>query len=280
MNMELELLDLNSHEPEEYEGKIVGCNGRAYVVGPSVGAGAERAAHKLINVQSLLCMHVIKLWHDQEGSEFAVRTHERAISVLRRDSELREAIPVSLYFQGHGGFFELQCFVGTDEEPTDAVSNYVREADRLMKSADYAKAIPLYQRAISSEPFHTIALHQLAACQAELEDYQEAYRTEGKVVEIEPNYILYRGAQIYFAFRSGDLEQAMNSFAEMKSLFPSVPDYDEWGVSIYRACGRPQEAEQLLAAGRLSPNEMKKVQEARNVLRAAKARLLPKDRPR
>ena len=278
--MELELLDLNSHEPEEYEGKIVGCNGRAYVIGPSVGAGAERAAHKLINVQSLLCLHVIKLWHDQEGSELVVRTHERAISVLRRDPELREAIPVSLYFQGHGGFFELQSFVGTDEEQTDAFSSYVREADRFMKSADYAKAIPLYERAISSEPSNTIALHQLAACQAELQDYREACNTEGRVVEIEPNYILYRGAQIYFAFRSGDLEQAMKLFAELKSLFPSVPDYDEWGVNIYRACGRPREAEQLLNAGRPSPSEMKKVQEARNVLRAAKARHLANVRPR
>lgn len=272
----MELLDLNSHAPEEYEGKIVGCNGCPYVIGSNLGLGAERTAHKLINVQSMLCLHVIKLWHDNEESEYAVKTHARAISVLRRDSELREVIPVSLYFRGHGGFFELQRFINESGE-TDAVSNYVREADHFMNNADYARAIPVYQRAVDSFPSHTIILHKLAACQAGLHDYREAYRTEGRVVETEPNYIPYRGAQITFAVKSGDLQQGMNLFAEMKSLFPYVPDYDELGMSLYLACGKPQEAEQLSAAGRLSDSEMKKVQEAKNVVRAAKDRLLRKD---
>lgn len=56
----MELLDLQSHDAEEYEGKVVVCNSCEYVVGSNLGGGAERTVHKLINRRSLLCLHVIK----------------------------------------------------------------------------------------------------------------------------------------------------------------------------------------------------------------------------
>jgi hypothetical protein len=45
----MEILDLNAHDPEEYEGKVVTRKGCEYVVREYLGSGAERITHKLIN---------------------------------------------------------------------------------------------------------------------------------------------------------------------------------------------------------------------------------------
>jgi tetratricopeptide (TPR) repeat protein len=267
----MELLNLQSHDPEEYEGKLVICNGCEYVIGTHLGAGAERTVHKLVNRRSQLCLHAIKFWHDQEAAGSFVQWHQKQISLMRRDPKLREVIPVSLYFQGHGGFFELQRFVGPQEEAPNPVINYILEGDRLRASGEYAKAIPLYQYAVGAKPFHTLALHNLAVCHAGLNNYQEALGIEERVVQIEPNDILYRNGHITFAANSGAVRLSLHLFEHVKSLFPYVPDLDDLGITIYLACGEPQRAERLLAQGALSDGEIKELQEPVKRALAAKA---------
>ena len=57
----MEYLDLNCHDPEEYEGKVVVLNGCEYTVGEHLGTGAASIVHKLINRKSTLCLHVLKI---------------------------------------------------------------------------------------------------------------------------------------------------------------------------------------------------------------------------
>jgi hypothetical protein len=95
----MDALDLTKHDPEEYEGKLIVCNGREYLVGEYLGTGAERIVHKLINCKSKLCFHVVKVVRQQRPKGI----YNRIIASLRSNSQLARVIPITIELEISGG---------------------------------------------------------------------------------------------------------------------------------------------------------------------------------
>ena len=57
----MEFLDLSNQTPVNYEGKNIEVNGCQYTIGPHVKTGSRYIIHRLINDESGLCQHVIKI---------------------------------------------------------------------------------------------------------------------------------------------------------------------------------------------------------------------------
>ena len=54
-------LDLSEHSPEEYEGKSLDIYGTRYIVGRLLGHGEEKLVYSLINAESKLSLHVLRI---------------------------------------------------------------------------------------------------------------------------------------------------------------------------------------------------------------------------
>lgn len=275
----MEPLNLKVHEPNDCEGKYMSINGAEYVIGPTVGRGAEKIAYKLFNRRSALCVHVIKFWRDELMARFAFGKGDLAnvIARMRRDPELRAAIPISLYLEGHGGFFELQDFVNGYEyaKETPATKELMRKAMTMLENRDYETAKSLYAQILSENRSHTVALHNLAAAHANLGDYNQASQIERVAVSIEPNSILYQIAQIQYAGSGGNLRLALSLFGFLKSSFPYIHDEDDYAIRVYLMCGSPAEARQVWAEGMLSDQRLAELNKEILDAESAKARARP-----
>ncbi len=62
----MELLDLNKHSPEEFEGKFIFIDNVAYRIGKFFNEGGQKILHYLINEQTNTCHFLICFWIDQK----------------------------------------------------------------------------------------------------------------------------------------------------------------------------------------------------------------------
>jgi tetratricopeptide (TPR) repeat protein len=246
----MEQLDLKKHDSDQFVGKLVSIKNAQYVIGEHLGTGAEKIVHKLFNTRSGICLHVIKLWHFPEQAMFFGKDgRAEVLARLRREPQFRKMIPVSIFVEGHGGYFEIQTSVDGYErvKPPDGISELMSAADQLMEKGEYAAARSSYAQALNIDGSHTVALHNLAVSHSQLGNYKEAANIENAAVEIEPNFIPYRLAQIKFQGAAGNLMVALSSYEGFKSDFPYIHDADEMAIELNLLTGRPEKAEAILS---------------------------------
>lgn len=245
----MEQLDLAKHDIDEYAGKLVSINGAEYIIGEGLGAGMEKAGHKLFNRRSGISLHVIKLFHyAEEARLFGPGNRAEIFAKSRRVPMLRNAIPVSLFFEANGGCYEVQSAVYGYEraKKADGVDQLMDKAGELMEKKDYASARGIYAQVLNTDQTHTVALHNLALAHAQLGNYSEASQIEGVAVSLEPNYIDYRLAHIRYQASTGNLSAALMSCESLKSKFPYIHDADEMAIELYLLAGCPERAEAIL----------------------------------
>jgi TPR repeat protein len=239
----MEYLDLNCHDPEEYEGKLVVWNGCEYTVGEHLGTGSEAIVHKLINRKSMLCLHVLKIVRFPDRP---IGMKSELIAGLRASSvELSRSTPFIIEAQLPGGLVEFQEYLGPYEEANASTKHLMDLAAESAERKQYEQAIASYNRVLELNPCHTPAMVNLASVYREGHDRNDFSRAQAlarKAVQIEPNYLLYHRAHIIYSFELGLLRFALQEFSRMKSIFSNVFDLDDLGARMCLTSGDPEAA--------------------------------------
>jgi tetratricopeptide (TPR) repeat protein len=240
----METLDLNIHDPEEFEGKCISYNGCDYEIGPCIGSGSEKIVHKLINRRSKLCLNVLLIFRIPE---FAAQELKREVAAKHvADMFGGVDVPDIIGIQAYGGILAIQEYIGPFEEETSSTFSLMKEANSLLSSSDKTQAVSLYQRILDINPDHTVALNNLAYIQANSRDLQAAVTLQSKALEIEPNYLPYHRSYLEYTASCGMLRASINQLEQMKSIFPYAHDSDEVGINLYLETGLPEKAKSLL----------------------------------
>ena len=271
----MEPLNLEIHEAGEFEGKLVSVNGADYVIGAELGQ-TEKIVHKLFNMRSGLCVNVIKLQRDPIQALFwGERGRAAHIARIRRIApEMNVTIPISLYFEAHGGPFEFQEFLNGYEyaRETPATKALMSKGATLMDNSDYAGAKSAYAQILSENRFHTVALINLASAHAALGDYDQAREIASVAIQIEPNCILYRIAEMQYYGSAGHLVPALGMFERLRREFPYIHDADDYAIRVYLTAGDLDGAGKVLAEGMLSDKRLAELKDEVALAASAKAR--------
>jgi len=254
-----EILDLNAHDPEEYEGKIVVHNGCEYIVGEYLGSGAERITHKLINRASGLCLHVLKIWRQTDLGYVPSEVRAKLAAARTPEFDFAKVVPVSIEIDLLGGSAEMQIYAGGAKDERTRADNLTDEADQLRKESRLQEAVAAYEQALADNPSHTHALVNLAAARADLNDLAGAYGAAARARSIEPNYPLYRRALIYYLAAQGLARLALVEFQSTQKDFPNVFDFNDLGAELLLVCGRPESAVACAEKCLLDPADKKKL---------------------
>src|SRR5438552_3016390 len=265
----MEALDLTRQGPEEYQGKLVECNGREYLVGKHLGTGAERIVHQLINRKSNLCLHVLKIVRLQ-CRPIGLYTEE--IAKVRSTPEFARIVPVTLVVAIPGGIAELQANLGAIEDEGSTISDLLKEGDGALGREDWRQAVILYERVLEANPFHTMAIINLAAAYHGLGDLNHACQLAIDAVAIEPNFLLYREGIVKYLALNGNICLALREFSKTKRFFANVFDLDEFGADLFLASGDPQSAEPLAQHAILDSAEKERLKHAVGEAITAKTR--------
>jgi tetratricopeptide (TPR) repeat protein len=259
----MEQLDLRRHTPEEFVGKSVTIGGRNYTIGTKFG-GDEGYAHFLINELSGLCLHIVQIGKEYlsnpSGALAAGREKAGETAYLRSNMLLNgEAItlPFISVVEGNGGSFELHettwgAFGHTQDSPgRESIDLAVSQSE----AGDQRSAVAVLAALLESHPNHSVALGLLAGVVCDLNDQASAQQMFARSIEIEPNYVKFRGQQIVVALRATRRRRALELFQELKARYPLLNDYDGVGISAYLMCGEPQQALNLLQQNTLPKQE-------------------------
>jgi tetratricopeptide (TPR) repeat protein len=268
MSSAMEALDLTKHDPEEYEGKLIVCNGREYLVGAYLGTGAERIVHKLINCKSKLCFHVIKVVRQPRPRGI----YTKLIARLRSNSQLARVIPITVELEIAGGRVELQPYFPSPSEERDPVADLLDEADAHLKHNDYTQAIDIYNRVLRTNPSHTMALINLSAAYRGLNEISRSRELASMAVEIEPNYFQYRHALISYSAELGQIHYALEEFFRMKAIFQDTHDLDDLGARLLMASGKPEAAKSYVETAHIEGAERDSLRKQIKEAVAAKTR--------
>jgi tetratricopeptide (TPR) repeat protein len=256
----MEPLDLTQQGPEEFEGKLLTYNNCDYVVGSYIATGGSKIVHQLLNQLSGLCLHVVKFWRNAEEAATYSR-NALATKLVANALGAGELVPDLIEVQAHGGFFELEEYLGPYEAETSRTHGIMQVADGLANRGRFAEAISTYEKVLQIDPSHTVALHNLANAQAQLKDITSAFRSEGRVLEIEPNWRQYQAAYIEYAAGCGRIRAAIDQFEATKAQFAFHNSDDTLGIELYLVSGNPRKARDLLKASLVDPDQRKELQQ-------------------
>ncbi|MET9730453.1 CDC27 family protein [Streptomyces sp. NPDC006458] len=233
-------LDLTTDGPEDYEGRIVVCDGAEYVIGPWFAEGGERIVHPLTNRRSGLTMHLIKIIRDQERAEEVSARTARALAQLR-DIDV-PAVPEALTVRGHGGVFELE--EAAHRLPSQHPELYER-ACTAVERRQWADAARMSRELIDVHPDDVSALHLLATCHRAQGDDEAALDLAARAISIEPNIRPCRHLFLECAARLGLIGVFMSAFAELKAKWPTDNRLDFLAAQVHLMLGDPQTASAL-----------------------------------
>lgn len=231
-------LDLAQDDPDEYEGRTVRWWGAEYVIGPFVAEGAERIVHQLVNVNSGLSAHLIKVLKDQESAPEPTLKMLAAYKVLREQG-LPVVEDVELV-NAHGGWFELDEAATLEADPYHVLMTKVRMA---YEEGDLAVVTETCQEILVSSPQHTDALQFTARVRAEQGDLEGAIELGMNILAIEPNVRPYRFTLMEWSARAGLLDLFEGLFAEFKQKWPGEVRADDLAAEVALARGRPEAAQ-------------------------------------
>lgn len=237
-------LDLQRDAPEDFEGRIVVWNDCRYFVGAYLGSGVNKFVHQLINQQSGLCLHVIKIWRSLKDAEEIFKRND-----MRRFADVERLVTTYRVFD-HGGAFEVQEYLGPYEDAGTPRQALMAEAAECLKANNLAQAVELYERVLISNKYHTAALNNRARALQEMGNMESAFDSIRLASTIEPNYPPHNQALLNLGVRLGYLRLCRSQFSEWKQrLYLTSRDY-LLGVQIYLASGEPSKARELLTEGK------------------------------
>jgi tetratricopeptide (TPR) repeat protein len=226
------------------EGKSITYNNCEYLIGRYVGSGAEGIVHDLINIRSGLCFFVIKIWRDSTPEHVNKRVKSMIDMKVKLNAVLKEqSMPDFIVVVAQGGVFEI-LYRGMSDE-TSNVYSILCEAEDAITHSRFRDATPLYQQVLRNNPHHTIALAGIAICQKLSGESYEALVTMSRVIDIEPNFLLYKQLYINYAADCGRIYFSIRQFEKMKSQYRYYHELDELGIRLYLASGRPEDAKKL-----------------------------------
>jgi tetratricopeptide (TPR) repeat protein len=243
-------LDLNSHDPEEYEGKIISYNNCEYVIGQYLSFGVDKIVHKLINRRSKLSLFVIKLWRIPDPRK--IRRLQKSLLTFYGKMEMNKNafVPGTIIVEGHKGIFELQQIV-KDYDDDHNTMPLMKQADNERKQSHLDNAILLYDQVLKINELHTGALINTAYCYSKLGDTELAYNLVSKALEVEPNYLQHHVSFIVYAAELDKIWSAINQFEKMRLQHPYCHWLDELAIDLYRSSGQPEKAKKLLEENKL-----------------------------
>lgn len=237
-------MDLQRDTPEDFEGRIVVWNDCKYVVGPYVGSGATKFVYELINQQSGLRFHVIKIWRSLEQAKAqAGKLDMRSLADL-------EVVATTYEVFAHGGAFDIQPYFGPYEDAGSPQRALMAEADKSVKANDPARAVELYDRVLASNEYHTAALNNRAWALQQMGKVTSAFNSIWLAVRVEPNHPPYYRSLLTLGIHIGYLRASQVQFGEWKRrLYLTGKDYS-LGIQTYLASGEPSKARELLTEGK------------------------------
>ena len=238
----MELLNLSTHDPEEYEGKMLVWQKCEYVVGPYLGTGAERVTHKLINRASGQCLHVLKIWRQPNLGYVPSEIRARLAAARNAEFDFARIVPVSIEIDLPGGKAEMQVYIGGPRDAKTEADVLTQRGDDLLDRSDFPGAQRAYERALEKNPHHTHAMVNLAAVYAQMKDTAQAYKVAARARSIEPNYPLYHRACIQYLAAQGVARAALDEYRMSQQYFPNFFDFDDLAAELYLACGFPDKA--------------------------------------
>jgi tetratricopeptide (TPR) repeat protein len=237
-------LDLQRDGPEDFEGRVVVWNDCKYVVGAYVGSGQTKFVHQLVNQQSGVCFHVIKVWRSlRQAKEFAEKDDPRRFADL-------EMIVTTYQVFDHGGAFEVQEYLGPYEDPSTPHRAVMHEADESLKANNPALALELYERILVSNKYHTTALNNRALALQKMGKMDSAFDSIRLALSIEPNHPPYCRGFLNLGLHLGYLRLCRSQFSGWKQRLYLTGQDHLLGIQIYLASGEPSKARELLAEGK------------------------------
>lgn len=193
----MELLNLELHDPEEYEGKTIYINDTPYIIGGFLGAGKDKITHYLINKRSNISTHVISILRDRENLNLIQRKIDLAehIYVSNPGSNIKHVQidfictdemknPNGIY----KGIFFVAELIGSHKNNGDEKLNLAQD---FINKGDYKTALfHIDNYLLNVNPLNTIALEAKAVCLFNTSNtYQDITNVEEiilKMIEIEP----------------------------------------------------------------------------------------------
>lgn len=213
-------------------------------MGPYVGSGASKFVYELVNQQSGLCFHVIKIWRSlEQAKKQAGKLDMRSLADL-------EVVVTTYEVFDYGGAFEIQQYLGPYEDVGSPQRALMAEADKSVKANDPAQAVELYDRVLACNEHHTAALNNRAWALQAMEKTESAFDSIRRALAIEPNHPQYYRSFLTLGIHFGYLRVCRSQFSEWKRrLYLISKDYS-LGMQIYLASGEPSTARELLTEGK------------------------------
>ncbi|MFC8449795.1 tetratricopeptide repeat protein [Kitasatospora sp. NPDC057223] len=240
------MLDPESHDPEEYEGKTVVIDGCRYDVGEQVGAGASKFVHLLRNRRSGLCLSVLAIYRDPEAGREELKRELAAKSVAGLLG--LGVVPNIRQISLPGAPAHLQDYVGPFEaEP----SPHLLAAQQLLAEERWAEAVSALSIVLRERPDHTVALNNTAYALARLGRPEHAVELMDHALEVEPNYLPYLRSYIQYADAAGLLAEILYGVSVLREKYPDDHSCDRSAAQVpARAAELNNKAVDLSVAGR------------------------------
>ena len=246
-----ELLDFEKHFPEEYEGKLISLNNCQYEISSYVGSGLEKFIHKLINLKSGLCLHIIKVYRNKEAENRS--NNEKAAFLVAEalgfntspDRKGMNFVPEILTTKIGETTVAIEEFIGPYESDMNETHKLMNIADESVTNGNYRRAIEYYGRVLELNEFHTVALNNISYSLNQLNKAIEAFDYQYRATIIEPNYSEYRKNLIEYAAACGRLGGAENHFNVLKEIFPYYNRIDELMIQVFISIGKPERVKEL-----------------------------------
>jgi len=222
-------LELAEHDPEEYEGKYLDIHGVRYLVGPRLGHGEEKIVHALVNAESGLSLHVLRVYRSPERPWLG-------LDLVHWASRYSAATPGIAF----ADFMDVPCpgfrvelqerFPATGDLPADA-------------------PLRLINNVLATGPAHTGALMAKAEWFARRPDGAAAATSIAlRAVEIEPNYLPYLVRAVTLAIGSGDYAAAVTTHNLIKQRYDYHYATDLAMIELHLRFGEPAAAAAVRAS--------------------------------
>ena len=147
---------------------------------------------------------------------------------------------------------------GVDPKDKIAVANILHDAVVAVESGSFARAIPLLEKVIATEPHIHIAQLQLGVARAQQRRYAEAIPALRKAIELQPDVMLGHYELGVALYETGDLKTSAAHFEIVASRMPQWADARYSLGSVYARIDRvPDAVRELRAAIDLEPRHFR-----------------------
>ena len=155
------------------------------------------------------------------------------------DREVAERLAALGYVGGSGG---TPAVTGVDPKERIAVANMLHEAILAIEDGAFARAVPLLERVVASEPNIPIAQLNLGVARARQRQYARAVAPLRRAVEMQPAGMRGHYELGIALYETGDLEAAARELAIVATAMPEWADARYSLGSVYARIDRVPEA--------------------------------------